>query len=146
MKRSAAFCGLIILVAAFGVFSQGRRKPRTSSTATSVRPTEADGRVFLDKRIKELRVVYTLVTFKKTNGKAEEIDGSPGYMMEFEAVVRCTKPNRDPGQIVLVGNFDIACDSAGEKHTLEGVIRFEKMERGWRAIKDYPYTKVNERR
>jgi hypothetical protein len=83
--------------------------------------------------------------FKKTNGKAEEIDGGPGYMMEFEAVVRCTKPNRKPGQIVLVGNFNIACDAAAEKHTLDGVIRFEKMERGWRAIKDYPYTKVDER-
>jgi|SRR6267142_4496216 len=134
MKRQVVFCLLAILLSATGDFAQSRRKrPRSIAPSNVSRPSELEGKAFIENQIKEQEQNYTLKSFKKTNGQAQEVFGVKVYLMEFEAEVQCMKVNHSPGALILVGGYNIACDEIGEKHKLEGVIRFEKMEKGWRA-------------
>lgn len=131
MKTHIGLCLLMILVCATSFSAQSRRKRGGAVTrADASRPSESAGRAFIEGKMKGQP--YILRAFKKTNGQSQEVFGVKIYVMEFEADVDCTKVTHSPDALALVGGYNIACRGMGERHTFEGKIRFEKMEKGWR--------------
>jgi hypothetical protein len=87
-------------------------------------PSEDDGRKAFSERNKGILKVKS---FRKTDGKSMEAMGVKMYEMNFEAEVEC---------LTFALTMDgVTCYQKGQTQKVQNSIRFEKSEKGWRAVR-----------
>jgi hypothetical protein len=99
----------------------------------SCEPSEGDAKAVFEAKIAGMfEAPYTLVYFKKTNGRKGSILGREVYEIEFDAVLsypnddlRCQ--NRCPG----LSSYKVLVDEKKKLVAIYGWIGFENTERGW---------------
>lgn len=93
-------------------------------------PSESTGRQVLENHYGKYPGAYKVKSFTKTNG----VEIPPNaYSLEFEAEIECLRDLKlEPGDILIRDEYGLACVKAGIQK-LQGKIKFEKTEKGWRA-------------
>jgi hypothetical protein len=106
------------------------------------RPTEEDGKAAILQAIKVLpdsenggRV--KLLRFRKTDGQDLEFGGVKMYKMEYEYEIEFTRDCYCPGHGFISYAPGIQYDrpknvESGQRMKINGIITFEKTEKGWR--------------
>jgi len=112
----------------------------TGCNSSSSVPGESEGRQTVEEQVKdESRGLMKLVSFEKTNGQAFDVLGVKGYSMEYKVVVEFLDDGKwlsDFRGTRGTGPGLGKPTKKGERVTIEGVLRFEKTERGWRVVKE----------
>ncbi len=130
-----------------------------SSCSQNRNPTESDAEIRLRDIVKEQsQAAMSLVTFEKTDGLSALTNGVSTYVMNFRATVQFEEDGIWlEANLVPVSGFKVARKittgtgpgwdnylyratnpgvegEAGDTFRIEGDIRFEKAERGWRVV------------
>jgi len=104
-------------------------------TGCSQKPSESDGREFLESYVRKQLDGYQdtidvkVVNFKKTDGLSEIEDGAKHYTMEYQADVIFPRGNSHWGSGY----------KAGEGYRERGRLQFVKFEEGWRLVDQRAY-------
>lgn len=119
------------------------------SGGCSSTPSESDAKKILETKIVEQsRGLIKLVNFTKTNAQFGEKEGVKIYTLEYEATIEFLEDgswlHRTYGVVPGIGFFRVIQHKpygrerekksvkAGQRESITGEIKFEKMEKGWR--------------
>lgn len=119
------------------------------SGGCSSTPSESDAQRELESKIaKESGGLIKLVSFTKTNAILSEVQGVKVYTLEYEATIEFLEDrswlHRTYGVVPGIGFFRVIQHKphgrerekksvkAGQRESITGEIKFEKMEKGWR--------------